>query len=80
MADIVERIRRDVEDDVALKVHAFTVDLVSRGFLSRRRVLRVAGTVEREHDRAALERIVNYHAGDAFEVELDVGVGERAEA
>lgn len=80
MADIVERIRRDVEDDVALKVHAFTVDLVSSGFLARRRVLRVSGTVAREHDRDALERIVNYHAGDAYQVELDVAVDEHARA
>ena len=80
MGDISDRIRKDVEADPALNVHGFTVEVASRGFLPRRRVLSVSGMVERPHDRDAIERIVNYHAGDAYEVELHIEVGKSAHA
>ena len=80
MADIVERIRRDVEEDTMLKVHALTVDTESKGFLSKRHILRIGGTVATEHEREKIKSIVNYHSGDAYQIEFNVKVEETAQA
>ncbi len=80
MADIIEMIRRDVEDDVSLKVRAFTVDMLKKGFLVKRKTIRVSGRVANEHDRDKIAGIVNHHAGDGYDIEIDIRVEEPAEA
>ncbi len=80
MADIIEMIRRDVEDDGAIKARAFTVDLLTKGFLVKRRTIRVSGRVANEHERDKIAGIVNHHAGDGYDIEMNVRIEEPAEA
>jgi hypothetical protein len=80
MASVEEMIRRDVADDVSLKVHAFTIDAVRKGFIAKRNILRVSGHVTSEHDREKLLGIVNHHVGDAYTVEFNVTVKQPAGA
>lgn len=78
MADIVHMIRRDVEDDGLLKVHGFTVDLEKKGLLRRHQTLVAGGTVHSALERDKLEKIIRHHAGDAYELEMDIKVEEPA--
>jgi len=72
MSDIIEMIRRDVDDDGLLKVRGFTIDTVKKGFLGTHQKLAVTGTVRSNHDREKLEAIVRHHAGDTYEVDFRV--------
>ncbi len=80
MADIIDMIRRDVEDDGSINVRAFTVDLLTKGFLVKRKTIRVAGRVANEHERDKIAGIVNHHAGDGYSLEMNVRVEEPTEA
>ena len=80
MADIIEMIRRDVEDDVSLKIHGFTVDMETKGFLVKHKTVRVGGRVAHQHDRDKLEGIVNHHIGDSYTVDFNVKVEQPADA
>lgn len=80
MADIIDMIRRDVEDDASLKVRGFLVDTYSKGFLVKRKTIRVSGRVTNQHDRDKIESIVHHHVGDGFDVEMQVQVKEPTKA
>lgn len=79
MSDIADLIRRDVDDDVTLRPHGFTVDLVKKGFLTKQKTLQVGGTVTTERERDRIRSIVNHHAGDAYRVEFNLSVRESAQ-
>jgi hypothetical protein len=80
MADIIDMIRTDVEEDPSLKVRGFLVDLESKGFLVKRKTIRVSGRVTTQRERDKIESIVNHHVGDGYDVEMDVRIEEPTKA
>ena len=74
MADIAEMIRRDVEDDVTIKVHGLIVDAAKKGFLVKKQVLTISGTVANEHERDKIVKIANHHAGKAYDFDIKIQV------
>jgi len=80
MADIVEMIRRDIEDDISIKPRGLTVDKERKGLLVKHDVVRVAGQVSSDQERRKIRSIVDHHAGETYKVEFDVSVKETADA
>ena len=80
MSEITDLIRRDVEDDVSLKPHAFIVEIGKRKLFAKQQPLRVAGTVSTQHELERIRSIVNHHTGDAYRIEFEIQVQEHADA
>lgn len=80
MTDIVEMIRRDIEDDISIKPSGLTVDMERKGLLVKHDIVRVSGRVSSEQERKKIRRIVDHHAGDSYKVEFDVTVKETTDA
>ncbi len=80
MADIVEMIRRDIEDDITIKPSGLIVDMERKGLLVKHDIVRVSGRVSSDRDRSKIRRIVDHHAGDTYKVDFDVSVKETADA
>lgn len=80
MADIIDMIRTDVEEDSSIKIRGFLVDMQSKGFLVKRKTIHVSGRVTNQHDRDKIESIVNHHAGDGYDVEMDIRIEEPSKA
>lgn len=80
MADIVEMIRRDIEDDISIRPSGLIVDRERKGLLVKHDIVRVSGRVSSEQERTKIRRIVDHHAGETYKVEFDVSVKEAAKA
>jgi len=80
MADIVEMIRRDIEDDISIKPSGLTVEMERKGVLVKHDIVRVSGRVSGEQEREKIRRIVDHHAGDTYRVEFSVAVKQTTDA
>ena len=78
MADITDMIVRDVQDDISLKPHGFTVVLDPKKLFSRHRTIRVTGSVASQHELEQIHHIVDHHAGDTYQVVFEIKVNEPA--
>ena len=78
MSDVDAVIRRDIEDDVTIKVKALAVEIRRKGVFPRRRFLYVGGIVPTEHAKAKIDHIAHHHAGDAYRVVNDVQTEDTA--
>ena len=68
MSDITDMIMRDIEADVSIKTHTISIETDSKGFLRRRKILRLVGTVHSEASKEKASRIAEHHAGDNYDV------------
>ncbi|MFW6312719.1 MAG: hypothetical protein ACOC2N_02415 [Spirochaetota bacterium] len=76
MADIVEMIRRDIEDDVSIEARGLIVDIDRKGVLVKHDIVRVSGSVSSEQERDKIREIVDHHAGSTYKVDFNVSVKE----
>ena len=68
MSDPVGVIRRDIDEDISLRGADISIEIKKKGVFSRRKYIRVYGTVDKEVAKSKILEIVGYHAGDNFTV------------
>jgi hypothetical protein len=68
MSDVINMIMRDIEDDPSIKSHDIALDAKSKGFLRRRRFIRITGAVNSDLSVSKVEKIAQHHAGDNYDV------------
>lgn len=68
MSELQSIIMRDIEDDVTISAKDISVQIESKGFLKKRRLVRLVGTVSSEVEKKKAGQIAVHHAGDAYDV------------
>jgi len=76
MKTVSELIMRYIEEDNSINARGVNVELVSRGFLKRRKSVRLFGTVDSESQRQKVKRIVEHHTGDQYDILDELTVKE----
>jgi hypothetical protein len=69
MTDITDKIMAEFESDPTINAKSLNLVMTSRGFLKRRRILNVYGTVESATEKDRAMKIVQRQAGDNYDVE-----------
>jgi hypothetical protein len=68
MADIIDRIMAALESDPTIDAREISLDISSKGFLKRRKLLNVNGMVKSTAEKARVVGIVQRQAGDNYDV------------
>jgi osmotically-inducible protein OsmY len=68
MSEITDTIMRDIEADASIKAHTISIEVDAKGFLKRRRIIRLVGTVHSEASKEKASWIAEHHAGDNYDV------------
>lgn len=68
MADIVDMVRRDIEDDISINSHGVKLEAKIEGWLGRRKSLIISGIVENEIEKGKILKVAEHHAGDVYRV------------
>jgi hypothetical protein len=68
MADIIDKIMAEIESDPTIDAREISLDISSKGFLKRRRLLNVNGMVQSTAEKARIVGIVQRQAGDSYDV------------
>jgi hypothetical protein len=72
MSDVINTIRRDVDDDSSIHANGINIQVETKGFFPRRKFIHITGSVDKESDKNKVMQIVNHHAGDNFNVVNDL--------
>jgi hypothetical protein len=75
MVDIISKIIAEIESDPTINAKGIRLDMTSKGFLKRRKILNVQGTVASTIEKDRVMTIVKREAGDNFDVMDKLGVG-----
>jgi hypothetical protein len=68
MAELIDKIMAEIESDPLINAKEITLDIQSKGFLKRTKILNVNGLAESIAERDAVMKLVQHHAGDNYEV------------
>lgn len=68
MAELIDKIMAEIESDPTINAKEINLDIQSKGFLKRRRLLNVNGMVESTAERDAIIKLVQRQAGDNYDV------------
>ncbi len=68
MDRVVELILRDIEDDNSINAHGVNVELSGKGFLKKKKSVRLLGSVNSKIEKEKVKRIAEHHAGDQYQV------------
>ena len=68
MADIIEKIIKQIESDPTINAKEVCLDVTSKGFLRRRKTLNVHGTAASSAEKDRVMKIVQREAGDNYDV------------
>lgn len=68
MNDIVDMVRRGIEDDISINSHGVKLEAKLEGWFGRRKSLIISGMVESDLEKEKIMKIAVHHAGDAFRV------------
>ena len=68
MDRIVELILRDIEDDTSINARGVKVELSGKGFLKKKKSVRLFGSVDSQTEKEKVKRIAEHHAGDQYQV------------
>ena len=68
MAELLDKIMAEIESDPTINAKEINLDMQSKGFLKRRRILNVNGMVESTAERDAIMKLVKRQAGDNYDV------------
>jgi osmotically-inducible protein OsmY len=68
MDKVVELILRDIEDDNSINSRGVNVELSGKGFLKRKKSVRLFGSVDSKMDKEKVKRIAEHHTGDQYQV------------
>jgi hypothetical protein len=74
MERVIEMIQRDIEDDNSINGRGVRVELSGRGFLKRKKSIRLSGSVDSESQREKVKNIAQHHAGDQYTVVDELSV------
>ena len=69
MSDIQNVIMRDLEADPTIDAKKLTIEMTATGFLKKRKIIRLIGSVKSEIEKAKAKWVVVHFAGDNYEVE-----------
>ena len=76
MSDIIDMIQRDIQDDDSIKSHDIMLEAKAKGFIRRRKSLRIYGTADSQLAKDKVTRIAEHHVGDNFDVINELVVKE----
>jgi osmotically-inducible protein OsmY len=68
MDRVVELILRDIEDDNSINAHRVNVELSGKGFLKKKKSVRLFGSVNSKVEKEKVRRIAEHHGGDQYQV------------
>lgn len=68
MSDVISMIQRDIEDDFTIKSHDILLEAKAKGFIRRRKFIRIHGSTDSQLAKDKATRIAEHHAGDNFDV------------
>ena len=68
MSDIQQVTMRDIEDDPAIDSKEITIEIQATGFLKKRKIIRLVGSVKSETEKEKAMRIAVHFAGDNYDV------------
>ena len=74
MEDIRSVIVEEIESDPLLKATDIGIEVSAKGFIKRRKAIRVFGAVHSQDAKSMILRIVRRHAGDNFDVMDEIAV------
>ncbi len=74
MSDIINTIRREIEDDFTINASVLNFEVEKKGFIPRRTIIRVLGSVENQNSKSKIEQICTHHAGNNYTVVNDLQV------
>ena len=69
MEDLIDKIMAEFESDPTIYAKSLNVVASSKGFLKKRRILHIYGTVESAAEKERAMKIVQRQAGDNYDVE-----------
>ena len=72
MSDIINTIRRDIEDDFTINASELNLEVEKKGFIPRRKIIHILGAVENETSKSKIEQICTHHAGDNYTIVNDL--------
>jgi len=68
MSDVIDMIRRDIEDDHSIKSHDILLEVKAKGFIRRRKFIRIHGATNSQQSKDKAAQIAQHHAGENFDV------------
>lgn len=68
MKDILELIKRDIEDDISINTNGIKIEIKRRSIVKRRKTIHIFGAVPSEREKQLVTRIAEHHAGDRYGV------------
>ena len=68
MSDVIDMIRRDIEDDDSIKSHDILLEAKAKGFIRRRKFIRIHGATNSQLAKDKATQIAQHHAGDNFDI------------
>jgi hypothetical protein len=76
MSDVIDMIQRDIQDDDSIKSHDIMLEAKAKGFIRRRRFIRIHGTIDSQLAKDKASRIAERHAGDNFDIVNELVIKE----
>jgi hypothetical protein len=68
MAELIDKIMAEIDSDPTISAKEITLDIQSKGFLKRTKILNINGLATSVAERDAIMKLVQHHAGDNYEV------------
>ena len=68
MSDIQNVIMRDIEADPTIDSKKIAIEMQAKGFLRKRKIIRLIGSVKSETEKRKAMQIVVHFAGDNYDV------------
>jgi hypothetical protein len=68
MTNLIDKIMSEIESDPRIDAKEISLDLTTKGFLGRRRILKVNGMVESRAEKDRVLEIVKKEAGNNYDV------------
>jgi hypothetical protein len=69
MSDIQNMVMRDIEADPTIDSKKLTIEITASGFLKKRKIIRLIGSVKSEIEKEKAMRVVVHFAGNNYDVE-----------
>lgn len=68
MVDIIAKIMAEIESDPTVNAKDISLEMTSKGFLKRRKILNVHGSVKSTAEKDRVMKIVQREAGDNYDI------------
>jgi hypothetical protein len=68
MEDLLELIKRDIEDDISINTNGIKIEIKRRSIVKRRKTIHIFGSVPSEREKKLVTSIAEHHGGDRYSV------------